>query len=188
MICSKCGKDNPPDNRFCDNCGQELVAAGSTPVQPIKGVGASGIQCPNCKSMNTPDSAFCEKCGASLSAAPQPSPVPAPAPAPGLIPPAVKAGGVLVLPDSTELPVTAKKVIGRVDLAKYASPAEVGWISRQHFTIFEENGVFYIQDDKSTNGTKLDGIEIKQQGKQQVKDGSEILVGDAVKLKFKMKQ
>jgi predicted component of type VI protein secretion system len=99
-----------------------------------------------------------------------------------------RAAGVLVLPDSTELPVTGKKVIGRVDLAKYASPAEVGWVSRQHFTIFEENGAFYIQDDKSTNGTKLDGVEIKQQGKHQLKDGSEILAGDAVKLMFKIKQ
>ncbi|MCH8841749.1 MAG: zinc ribbon domain-containing protein [SAR324 cluster bacterium] len=39
MICAKCGRDNPTDNRFCGRCGHDLSqpadkSAGSPPAQP----------------------------------------------------------------------------------------------------------------------------------------------------------
>ena len=105
-----------------------------------------------------------------------------PAPQPAV----AKIHNVLVLPDGTELIATdQKKTFGRVDFARQAS--DPMWVSRNHFTLFEENGVAYIQDDGSSNGTKVNGKEIKGTGKQQLKSGDEIIVGDALKVIFKTK-
>ncbi len=64
MDCSKCGRANPEDARFCNGCGAALA----TP-------------CSACRHVNPPDSRFCNACGkafASLadsgSAEPQPAP------------------------------------------------------------------------------------------------------------------
>jgi hypothetical protein len=189
LNCTKCGKTNPSDNKFCEQCGTPLDASGSN--QPI----ANGSECPACKHPNPSGSAFCEGCGASMqnpaSSAPPTPVIPAPiTPAP-VITPAIQtpstANAFLVLPDNVELPIQTRRTIGRLDLAKYASPNEVMWLSRQHFDIFDENGAYYIIDEKSGNGTKLNGVEIKQKGKQALKDGDQIFVGDAVKVSFKVK-
>ena len=194
MKCPKCGKENPPDNRFCDNCGFELVSTTPPAPSPVSEaqIGVREATCPSCGHANPADSAFCEQCGATIAATPQTKPVPTPtlppsAPAqPPTVPVVIpRVGGALVLPDGNELSIGAKKVLGRVDLDKYASPDEAMWISRQHFTVFLENDRFFIQDDGSTNGTKLNGVEIKNQGKQELKNDDEIVVGDAVKLLFR---
>jgi class 3 adenylate cyclase/tetratricopeptide (TPR) repeat protein len=51
MACPNCGADNPPDKRFCGDCG--------TPLE-------SG--CPNCGAVNPPDKRFCGDCGTPLTA------------------------------------------------------------------------------------------------------------------------
>jgi hypothetical protein len=192
MNCIKCGKDNPPDNRFCDNCGADLT----TSVAPPTFSGGLGNECPACKHQNPSGSTFCENCGASMqnASATQTPSQPTFAPQPTVAPPAtiapqptLQADKFLVLPDGSEIPIQGSKSLGRLDLAKYAAASEVMWISRQHFDLFEENGTPYIIDEKSANGTKVNGKEIKQQGKQQLKNGDEIIVGDAVKLVFKTK-
>jgi hypothetical protein len=95
--------------------------------------------------------------------------------------------GVLVLPDQSELPIGLKRIIGREDLAKYVSPQKAWWISKEHCTIFQEGGSFYIEDKSSTNGTKLNGIEIRNMGKQKLNDNDEIIIADVIKILFKLK-
>jgi pSer/pThr/pTyr-binding forkhead associated (FHA) protein len=187
MNCAKCGKDNPIENKFCDNCGTELTVAVAT-TSPSGG--SSGNECPACKHPNPAGSAFCESCGASMQNISQnttPPPITSPIAPPVTPPPVSQITKVLVLPDGAEIAVQSRKSIGRLDLEKYAASAEKLWMSRYHFEIFEENGATFIQDDKSANGTKLNGTEIRQLGRQQLKNGDEIIVGDAVKVVFKMK-
>jgi hypothetical protein len=184
MNCPKCGKNNPPDYIYCDNCGSELSSA-----MP------SGNECLNCRHVNPADSAFCENCGSSMplqTSTPASSTMPVQQPTPLTTQPISspqvqmpQVSNLLVMPDGTEVNVQGQKTIGRVDLAKYANPDQEQWISRQHFKIWEEDGTTFIVDDKSSNGTKLNGQEIRQQGKQPLRNGDEILVGDAVKLLFK---
>jgi membrane protease subunit (stomatin/prohibitin family) len=50
--CPNCGTMNPPDAKFCNNCGQKLSAQ---------------IKCPNCGAMNPPDAKFCNSCGQKLT-------------------------------------------------------------------------------------------------------------------------
>ncbi|MCZ7616379.1 MAG: zinc ribbon domain-containing protein [Ignavibacteriaceae bacterium] len=57
MICNTCGVNNKEENKFCINCGEELVETEST----------SGNNCPNCGAENNEDNKFCISCGHQLS-------------------------------------------------------------------------------------------------------------------------
>src|SRR5690349_3245131 len=54
MKCSACAHDNPPQTKFCGECGARLTA-----------------QCPSCHAANPPANKFCGECGAPLAAAPR---------------------------------------------------------------------------------------------------------------------
>lgn len=49
MKCSNCAHENPPEARFCQNCGTRLQRT-----------------CPNCSTANDPDARFCKNCGTKL--------------------------------------------------------------------------------------------------------------------------
>ncbi|MDX1415144.1 MAG: adenylate/guanylate cyclase domain-containing protein [Candidatus Promineifilaceae bacterium] len=51
FTCTNCGKQNPDDAKFCQNCGRPLA-----------------IICPRCQTRNTADANFCKNCGHSLTA------------------------------------------------------------------------------------------------------------------------
>lgn len=66
-------------------------------------------------------------------------------------------------------------------------------ISRQHFTISQENDKYYIedgntavQDKPSANHTYLNGVDITDKGQQELKDGDVIDLANTVKLTFRM--
>jgi class 3 adenylate cyclase/tetratricopeptide (TPR) repeat protein len=64
--CSNCGAENPPEQKFCGECGNRLVSP-----------------CPSCGTQNPPGQRFCGECGTALvgqSAAVPPPPVEEPAP------------------------------------------------------------------------------------------------------------
>lgn len=51
--CRNCGTENPAGTKFCQECGEKLVA----PVSP---------KCPACGAENPPGTKFCRDCGAKL--------------------------------------------------------------------------------------------------------------------------
>jgi pSer/pThr/pTyr-binding forkhead associated (FHA) protein len=105
--------------------------------------------------------------------------------------------GNLVCPDGSEIPITeTQKLLGRVDLSKFASKDDKNVISRGHFTVYQEGESFYVEDGKtrvqdkpSANKTWLISggkeEEITGKGKRELQDGDEISVAGLVKLKFK---
>jgi len=96
---------------------------------------------------------------------------------------------MLVLPNR-EIEITQDEAIfGREDFEGDLSNEELMYISRRvkpHFTILRENNKFYVQDDSSKGGTKLNGEEIKEKGKQRLKADNEILLADTLKIRFKV--
>ena len=56
VLCPKCGKENLPVSKFCDECGASLA-----PALP------KSLLCPKCGSENLPTGKFCHQCGASLA-------------------------------------------------------------------------------------------------------------------------
>ena len=49
--CSNCGVPNPPEQKFCGECGTSL-----------------GTACTSCGTQNPPEQKFCGECGATLAA------------------------------------------------------------------------------------------------------------------------
>jgi adenylate cyclase len=50
-------------------------------------------------------------------------------------------------------------------------------VSRLHGRIWEENGLYWVEDLNSFRGTQLNGVEIKGRGKQQLNPGDTVLAG-----------
>lgn len=50
-------------------------------------------------------------------------------------------------------------------------------VSRLHGRIWEERGLYWIEDLNSSRGTQLNGVEIKGKGKQQLQPDDSVLVG-----------
>ena len=64
MECRQCRHANPPETKFCGECGTRLQSS-----------------CPACQAVNTPSNKFCSECGqrlASVAAAPAPAAAAAP--------------------------------------------------------------------------------------------------------------
>ncbi len=79
--------------------------------------------------------------------------------------------------------------IGRIELYKYLPKDmkdEVFNISREHCELWNDNGQWYIEDKGSTNGTKLNGEEIKGEGPISLKDGDEVVLGNVLKIEIKI--
>jgi len=169
------------------------------------------------------DSAFCTECGTPVSAPPPPveppqvqTPPPPPVeppqvqtpPPPPVEPPQVQtpppppveppqSGPILELPNNTTILIDAQaKVLGRNELLSYLSSlqgVDPMVVSRQHFTILQENDKYYIedgdtivQDKASTNHTYLNGEDITGKGKREITNGTVIDLANTVKLTFRI--
>jgi len=70
-LCPKCGYKNPPESKFCVNCGTNISEI------PVKGNAtqeeSSYVICPKCGYKNPPESKFCVKCGTPLTGSEEPS-------------------------------------------------------------------------------------------------------------------
>ncbi len=106
---------------------------------------------------------------------------------------ATKVGVVLYrlrMPNGTEIPGTEPmKVYGRETFERFgASPEVLQMISREerggHFRIFYRGNKWYVEDLNSTNGTLLNGKEIKGKGPQELKNGDTISPAGVLDLKF----
>jgi adenylate cyclase len=52
-------------------------------------------------------------------------------------------------------------------------------VSRMHGRIWEEDGLFWIEDLNSSRGTLLNGVEIKGRGRQQLRENDSIVAGQS---------
>lgn len=165
--CENCGVINPEGASVCRNCNQPLVQQFVS--EPFRA-------CPRCGFDRNPVTAkFCMNCGAEI------------APCTCKTPPTVQPVARLVLPTKREIVISElERTIGRADFLQDVPPEDVRFISREHLKITFENGKYYILDEKSTNGTRLNGAEIKGQGKKEVNDNDEIMLANTIQLKFKI--
>ncbi len=92
----------------------------------------------------------------------------------------------LVLPDGGEILLAGNaRSFGRHDFEGAMLPENAVYISRQHFNIWYENGKYYIEDRSSTNGTKLNGKEIKGTGRHALSDGDVIELAGKLSIAFR---
>ncbi len=95
--------------------------------------------------------------------------------------------GVLILPDRSKIILDhAISPIGRGNFQGSQSPSLLHFISRQHFWIRSENEKYYIEDYRSANGTKLNGIEIRGKGLHALHDGDHIDIAGIAVVTFRV--
>jgi hypothetical protein len=84
----------------------------------------------------------------------------------------------LILP-KRNIELADRNMFGKGDFESDLSKEDLDYITknergRYHFIIIKQDGVYYIQDVNSTNGTKLNDTEIKGIGKKELKNGDKI--------------
>jgi hypothetical protein len=87
------------------------------------------------------------------------------------------------------IPVTnVRQVFGRKDFAGLLDPSLLAVISREHFTVFYDfrSGKFFIEDYSSTNGTLLNGDQIRGRGPVELKNGDIVSPAGVIDLVFKV--
>ena len=86
-----------------------------------------------------------------------------------------------------EIPLSGSaRSYGRNDFKSLTSPEKSSLLSLQHLLINYDNGHYYIEDQDSNNGTKVNGEEIRGTGKHALKDGDVIDLADGIKMNFKI--
>jgi hypothetical protein len=91
--------------------------------------------------------------------------------------------------DGKIVPITSvRQVFGRKDFEKLVDPVLARAISREHFTIFYDfrAGKFFVEDRSSTNGTLLNGANIRGKGPVELKEGDTISPAGVLHLTFKV--
>lgn len=98
----------------------------------------------------------------------------------------------LILPDGEEIEVPYEGLeIGREDFGDHLPDDRLRYISRRNnlddpeknqFEIIEEDGDYFIIDDNSTNGTYLDGENIRGEGRFKLEDGDTIKPANEIKI------
>ena len=93
----------------------------------------------------------------------------------------------LVMPDGSEMLLAGNtRSFGRQDFEKLLPGDRVSFISRQHINVWYEDGKYYIEDRGSTNGTRINGSEIRGSGRQALVDGDVIELADKLSITFKI--
>ncbi len=100
----------------------------------------------------------------------------------------------LRLSNGMEIPVNEPyKIFGRETFERYGLPKDsLDLITREdrggHIKIYLRGMRWYIEDSGSTNGTLLNGVEIKGKGPQELKDGDTISPGGVINLTFQIEK
>jgi hypothetical protein len=92
----------------------------------------------------------------------------------------------LATPDGSEIILAGNnRSFGRHDFEKFMAADKVSYISRQHINIWYEDKQYFIEDRSSTNGTRVNGTEIKGSGRRALEDGDTIDLGGKLTITFK---
>jgi len=100
--------------------------------------------------------------------------------------PVVEAAAArLSLPSGNDILLAGNaRSFGRRDFEEYMPASQVSYISRQHINIWTDNGEYYIEDRSSTNGTRVNGMDIKGTGRHPLTDGDLIELAGKFSMSF----
>jgi hypothetical protein len=94
-------------------------------------------------------------------------------------------GPKFIVSDGGCIPISGNAgSLGRNDFRSLVKADKADLISREHIRFDCEDGEYYIEDRKSTNGTKINGNPISGKGRFSLKDGDKIELADALTLTF----
>lgn len=85
--------------------------------------------------------------------------------------------------EGTRLPVTAPFTVGRGATCQLSVPDE--FLSRVHLTLTQQDGMAFIEDMGSRNGSVVNGQALKPNEATALKNGAEITLGPNITLRFR---
>jgi hypothetical protein len=92
----------------------------------------------------------------------------------------------LVMPDGSEMLLAGNnRSFGREDFEKFLAPDKRSFISRKHVNIWYEDGRYFVEDRSSTNGTRVNGTDIRTDGRHALEDGDVIELAGKLSITFK---
>jgi hypothetical protein len=92
----------------------------------------------------------------------------------------------LIMPGGNEILLAGNaRAFGRHDFEEFMPAEAVSYISRQHVNIWYENGQYFTEDRSSTNGTRVNGMDIKGTGRRALADGDIIELAGKLNITFK---
>lgn len=93
----------------------------------------------------------------------------------------------LTTPDGHEILLAGNaRSFGRKDFEEFIPQENVSYISRQHINIWYDNDQYYIEDRSSTNGTRINGVDIKGDGRHVLADNDVIELAGKLTITFKI--
>jgi len=93
----------------------------------------------------------------------------------------------LIMPDGHEILLAGNaRSFGRKDFEEFMPQDDISYISRQHINIWYDNDQYYIEDRSSTNGTKINDVDIKGNGRNALADGDIIELASKLTITFKI--
>lgn len=169
-ICAYCESDVSEGDAFCTVCGK--LVAGNSKKENSKKVDSTKKPSQTLEKVSTPSSQSKKVETTKTSDGPN--------------------TGNLVLPDGSKIEIDkSQRLVGRVDLAQFSDDDSEN-ISRGHFTVFEDNGTYYIQDGStnvqekpSKNHTFKNEEDITDKGRVQLSD-DDIIKVSTVEINFKL--
>ena len=186
---------NSTEQDFCSECGAKIQGAPQSTRESASDV-PSAPPCPDCGAPRTDTSSnFCEICGYNYSTGAHGQPPPPPPPPP----PAPKQWTVVVAvdpslrdPEGPEAPADLEPVsipldkpvslIGRRSDKRGILPEipldQDDAVSHRHALLSRgDNGTLVLRDIGSSNGTKLNGTDVKPLADTVLHDGDQITLG-----------
>ncbi|HVB22767.1 MAG TPA: FHA domain-containing protein [Ktedonobacteraceae bacterium] len=195
--CPYCGAETRPGDNFCLNCGNRLTSANSSPQQPQNVVGESTIpesenwmqsQPPQSPAMGSAPpssgSAWSDLTVANTSIDPVPAPpggALAPTQAATMDKISNPASFVLRSENGTvlqEFPLEKQEIaIGRAPNSDILLSKDK-LTSRRHATVYYENGQYVLRDERSANGTFVNGQQLEEMTPRVLQDGDHVGIGE----------
>jgi hypothetical protein len=107
---------------------------------------------------------------------------------PHTTPLATEPGPQFIASDGGHIPLLGNAgSLGRGDFQSLVKADKADLISREHLRFDCEDGEYYIEDRKSTNGTKINGAKISGKGRFLLREDDKIELANAITLTFKTK-
>ncbi|MBV9615905.1 MAG: FHA domain-containing protein [Ktedonobacteraceae bacterium] len=184
--CPYCGAETRPGDNFCLNCGNRLSAAPSNVPQQAQGGGDATVAAPD--EWGSPASAppassggWSDESGSTVAdpgAEPPYSSAPAQSHPDTVEQPArftLRAEGGDIL---QEYPLDKPEItIGRAPNSDILLSKDK-LTSRRHATVHHENGRYTIRDERSANGTFVNGQQIEELVSVELHDGDHVGIGE----------
>ena len=176
--CEICKNDLGTKNPFCEYCGSPVPGLASKSPDPATNTtltNSPDTPTNTPSATNTPDSSTNTTTTIKEETTPP-----------------VTKTGLLIFPDDSKIVIDdSQRLVGRVNLKEF-SKDDLNLISRGHFTVFRDNGIFYIadgstnvQEKPSEHHTLINDSDITNNGPKELSDGDVVKISD-VQMRFQL--